>query len=227
VKRVPPPSHPTNPYKEGTKKFLVAQRLIAGERDRKKIAREVGVSVDTTYTVVSDLRAHGYSIGASGNSKSTPPAPPAPPAPFSPAHQQSPPSEIEETLTEDGTQESYSPGNMVGDVEDEEKYVPGDVSERKTTPRVTTRRVPQQQSPGVYMTKEQIDQIVEQAMQRTAEALTGGNRSVEDIPQQGIDLPIETVITDTEKVNLRLSLDPEIFFRYNVFKARVKSLRGR
>jgi hypothetical protein len=81
VKHVPPPSHPTNPYKEGTKKFLVAQRLIAGERDRKKIAREVGVSVDTTYTVVSDLRAHGYSIGASGNSKS------APPAPFSPAHQ--------------------------------------------------------------------------------------------------------------------------------------------
>jgi hypothetical protein len=99
---------------------------------------------------------------------------------------------------------------MAGEEETEEKYVPGDVSERKTSPRGPARRVPQQQSPGVYMTKEQIDQIVEQAMQRTAEALTGGNRSVEDIPQQGIDLPIETVITDTEKVNLKLSLDPEI-----------------
>ncbi len=59
ARAIPPPAHPTNPYKEGTKKFLVAQRLIAGERDRKKIAREVGVGVGTTYTVVSDLRAHG------------------------------------------------------------------------------------------------------------------------------------------------------------------------
>ena len=32
------PDSATNPYKEGTKKFLVAERLIAGEVDRGKVS---------------------------------------------------------------------------------------------------------------------------------------------------------------------------------------------
>jgi len=53
---------PTNPYKEGTKKFLIAERLIAGEKDRDKIMRQLGVSQQTIYGVSSDLRKHGYTI---------------------------------------------------------------------------------------------------------------------------------------------------------------------
>lgn len=53
---------PTNPFKEGTKKYLVAQRLIAGETDKKKIVRDIGVSIHTLYTFASDLRADGYNI---------------------------------------------------------------------------------------------------------------------------------------------------------------------
>jgi hypothetical protein len=44
-------AQPSNPYKEGTKRFLVARRLIADELDRSKLAREVGVSNQTIYNV--------------------------------------------------------------------------------------------------------------------------------------------------------------------------------
>jgi hypothetical protein len=77
------------------------------------------------------------------------------------------------------------------------------------------------------MTHSQIDRIVEDAMRRTAEALNPGGASSGDVPEKGppgVELPIQNVDVIAEKVNFRLSLDPEIFFRYNVFKARVKAL---
>ena len=59
--------------REGTKKLLVAQRLIAGEVDRGKLAREVGVSNQTIYNVASDLRVHGYTLSIDVNSLKSPP----------------------------------------------------------------------------------------------------------------------------------------------------------
>jgi hypothetical protein len=54
VKIVPPPQ-PTNPFRDGIKKFLVAQRFISGYTDRGRMAREIGVSVHSIRTVASDL----------------------------------------------------------------------------------------------------------------------------------------------------------------------------
>lgn len=48
-----------NPFKEGTKKFLVAERLLKEETDSNKIAKEVGVKKDTVYSVKSELRGLG------------------------------------------------------------------------------------------------------------------------------------------------------------------------
>ena len=45
----------TNPFKNVTDKYLVAKALIAGETDRKKMQRELGVRVNTIYDATADL----------------------------------------------------------------------------------------------------------------------------------------------------------------------------
>jgi hypothetical protein len=112
VKRVPSPSHPTNPYKEGTKKFLVAQKFLSGEKDRKKVAREVGVSTHTIYTVSSDLRLHGYTLKV--DIKTPQPVVSHVSHVSSPAPQESPQGDIAGISSGDAPQESPSAGIWKG-----------------------------------------------------------------------------------------------------------------
>ena len=53
-------AEPELPYKEGTDKYAVAKALIAGETDRNKIVRELGVGINTVYNVTTELIANGY-----------------------------------------------------------------------------------------------------------------------------------------------------------------------
>jgi hypothetical protein len=128
VNQTPPATKPSNPFKEGTKKFLVAQRLIAGDTDKKRIVKDIGVNLHTLYSVASDLRAHGYSIART----------------------------------------STEPKNGAGDGDD------GDGDPSRTPQERPQGRAQEAQGPsqqGVWMTRDQIDEIVEEAMLRTAEAL--------------------------------------------------------
>jgi biotin operon repressor len=56
------PQGPTNPYRAKTKMFAVADRLLSGETDQGKIARELGVSLKTVHNTASDLKKHGYTL---------------------------------------------------------------------------------------------------------------------------------------------------------------------
>jgi hypothetical protein len=49
-----------NPYKEATKKFLVANALLGEVVDRGKVMRECGVKVNTVYNVIGELARMGY-----------------------------------------------------------------------------------------------------------------------------------------------------------------------
>ncbi|MCJ7633560.1 hypothetical protein MUP77_14380, partial [Candidatus Bathyarchaeota archaeon] len=53
-------AEPTIPYKEGTDKYQIAKALIAGETNRVKLVRELGVSINTIYNVTGDLTTKGY-----------------------------------------------------------------------------------------------------------------------------------------------------------------------
>ena len=60
---------------------------------------------------------------------------------------------------------------------------------------------------------------VGEAMKKFMESLNPEVKPVEPTPQT-VQLPIEDVQLAGEKVNYRIALNPEIFFRYSVFKAR-------
>ncbi|MCJ7771028.1 hypothetical protein MUP37_05575, partial [Candidatus Bathyarchaeota archaeon] len=48
------------PWPKDTDKYKVGKALIAGETDRNKMIRELGVSVNTIYNVTAELTANGY-----------------------------------------------------------------------------------------------------------------------------------------------------------------------
>ena len=60
-----------NPYKEATKKFLVANGLLGEEVDRGKIMRELGVKQNTVYNVVGELAHMGYSLAIHQKAKTS------------------------------------------------------------------------------------------------------------------------------------------------------------
>jgi hypothetical protein len=74
------------------------------------------------------------------------------------------------------------------------------------------------------MTREDVIEIVEEAMKHVVAAISPEVVPVEEPAPQTVQLPIETVQFAGEKVNYRIALNPEIFFRYSVFKARAASL---
>jgi len=60
-----------NPYKEATKKFLVANGLLGEEVDRGKIMRELAVKQNTVYNVVGELAHMGYSLAIHQKAKTS------------------------------------------------------------------------------------------------------------------------------------------------------------
>ncbi|MCJ7633602.1 hypothetical protein MUP77_14590 [Candidatus Bathyarchaeota archaeon] len=62
-------AEPINPYKQGSKQFLVAKALMSGELDRGKMARELGVSVNTIHNVTGELAGMGYTIAIQQNKR--------------------------------------------------------------------------------------------------------------------------------------------------------------
>jgi hypothetical protein len=181
------PAGPSNPFKQGTKKFLIAQKLIAGEVDRSKMAREVGVSVFTIYNVASDLRQHGYTLSIDDKS----PESYHPPPHHSPTHQESHPSEESVRLTDDTHQQSTS----LSETRSDEKYFPGEVQEEQEVPPVRSRRLPPRPAQGI--TRDEVIEIVGEATRKVVESISPEVKPVDDMT--GVNLPLEEVQLTGEK----------------------------
>jgi hypothetical protein len=69
---------------------------------------------------------------------------------------------------------------------------------------------------------ENVGEAMKQLMDTLIDPEMRKSRVDEDLT--GVNLPLEEVQLADEKVNYRIALNPEIFFRYTVFKARVASL---
>ena len=219
----PPQTQPTNPFKEGTKKFLVAQRLIAGEVDRGRVAREVGVSSQTIYNVVSDLRIHGYTLSIDVNSPKSHSYSPTPRSTSTPpATQESTQGEIEGRSVGETTPQS----NSSGEVQSRSKFYPGETTQVDESPPGRSSRSPRSvpREPGI--TREDVIEIVGEAMKQVVEEISPEVKPVKEVPQD-VQIPLEDVQLAGEKVNYRIALNPEIFFRYNVFKASIISFFAR
>jgi hypothetical protein len=166
--------------------------------------------------VASDLRVHGYTLSIDVNSlKSPPPRPTSTPR-------------VTQEYTQ-GEVESNSVGeaspqpNSLGEQESREKYYPGEATRVDESPSGRSQRAPRAvpREPGI--TRVDVIEIVGEAMKQIAEVISPEVKPGENLPQD-VQLPLEDVQLAGEKVNYRIALNPEIFFRYSVFKARVKAL---
>ena len=158
-----------NPFKKGTKKFLVAERLFRGEIDNQKIAEEVGVKKGTVYSVKSVLRGLGLYRKKDAKPKSN-----------LPSHQDpSPTSQPEE-----------SPNNTA----------------HEASPPATF--------------PESSPELIEKIAGKVVKLLKNeGEHERERLPPGIMPVEAEDVEVIGEKVNYKVALNPEIFWRYNVFKA--------
>lgn len=191
---------PKIPYNPGTKSYLVAQMLIEGKKDDDTIIREVGVEKGTLWTVKSKLRRLGI----------------IPP------------------------KSAKTPTNLTA----QQKNVKTDESSSLTEDANLKTQLGQQlaaNSPElVRQVAEQAAKLVTEAIRSEfAEILKGKNpenalhngnpqsSTTQPASLQGT-LPIEAEDVEVigEKVNYKVALNPEIFWRYNVFKAEVER-RGR
>lgn len=95
-----------NPYKAGTKRFLIAERILRGETDNAKIASEIGADVHTVYNVRSELK------------KIYPKEPtptPSPTSSTSPAHQKPPEQPSTVSSPSESTPKSNIKSELTGD----------------------------------------------------------------------------------------------------------------
>ncbi len=114
-----------NAKKEGS----CDQRLLAGKRDKKDIAEDIGVRVHTLYNVTRDLRAHCYTgIGTSARAKSN--------TPLSFSHSSAPLVNKLRTSREDDTRGFISSD----EIEKGEKYFTRDISLGNPASRGRSRR---------------------------------------------------------------------------------------
>lgn len=163
-------SEPKIPYKPGTKKFLVAQKVLAGETDAEKIAREVGCKKDTVYVVRSELR------------KNMP-------------KQLENPQSLDKSFQEDVSEKASG-------------SLPDDVKGRELTSEIARGIVDE-------VTKTFKDEL-RRLMEGSSQKLTAD----EKLPRTPLEA--EDVEVVGEKVNYKVALNPEIFWRYNVFKAEAE-----
>lgn len=56
------PKEIKNPFKEGTKQYIIAKMIFAGETNTGEICRQLGVKPGTVYNTNSDLHKLGYAI---------------------------------------------------------------------------------------------------------------------------------------------------------------------
>jgi len=164
------------PFRAGSKKFLVAQKILAGETDDDKVCREVGVKKATLWNVKSELRKLGYIEKRTIS----------PPATSS-------------------TSQTTTP-------EDASVGLPGETLPPTTRPG----EVPE-------LPKEFVGEVARKVVDLLREE---GKRGLERLPPGVMPLEAEDVEVVGEKVNYKVALNPEIFWRYNVFKAETER-RGR
>ena len=165
-----------NPFKKGTKKFLVAERLFRGEIDNQKIAEEVGVEKGTVYSVKSILRGLGLYPKKPGKPKSN-----------LPALQEPSPASSPEGSPDNTAHEASKPATL----------------------------------------PESSPELIEKIAGKVVELLRSGEEHEREGLSVGL-MPIEAEDVEVigEKVNYKVALNPEIFWRYNVFKAETER-RGR
>jgi hypothetical protein len=194
------PSKPIKiPYNPGSKSYLVAQMLLEGKKDDDTICKEVGVEKKTLWTVKAKLRRLGYIA---------------------------PRTKTLETPQE--TQKGTPQGRLYAETPQETpQYAPHEAppidkpsnpATPPPSPTPTPMPTPQAQQPP--------QQLVEEVARRVMELLSKQNPRSSTPSVRLIPLEAEDVEVIGEKVNYKVALNPEIFWRYSVFKAEAER-RGR
>jgi hypothetical protein len=120
---------------------------------------------------------------------------------------------------------------LTGEEQSRPQYYPGETTQATQGDQVAQSRSGRgyfgpTREPG--LTKSDVVEIVSEAvgeaMRKLIESISPETKPVEPPTPQNVQLPKENVQLAGEKVNYRIALNPEIFFRYSVFKARATSL---
>lgn len=203
-----PPSNRKNPYKEGTRSFLVAEALMAGETDKGKIVRQLGVMMDTVYNVTSELRRRGIKVA------------------MHEIHKFYAPADLgagESSGVGDPSAHGVMPS---GTGAPEPVTPPADPSSGAPAiqaPVTPQGRSPSSESPSVTSRAPSVRQPAEidypRLAQEVVKAMAQGEAGVQPTPP-GKEAPVEDVELIGEKVNYKIALNPEIFYRYSIFKAQ-------
>jgi hypothetical protein len=149
------------------------------------------VSSQTIYNVISDLRIHGYTLSIDVSSpESTSPTSTSTPRSTStpPATQEYTQGEIEGSSVGETTPQS----NSSREVQSRSKFYPGETTQvDESTPGRSSRSprsVPRE--PGI--TREDVIEIVGEAMKQVAEEISPEVKAVKEVPQD-VQIPLEDV----------------------------------
>ncbi|MCJ7632050.1 hypothetical protein MUP77_06605 [Candidatus Bathyarchaeota archaeon] len=207
-----------NPFPENTDKYRIAKALIEGETNRVKMVRELGVSINTIYNVTGDLTTKGYVLAIQQKPKK--PITPSSSSSTSShrTHQRLVPGDFsseessEFTQNEDDETSENGVENLTGDT----RQLTGELRNEEMS-ESRRRRISPVSDKNISVTPESLRAMMKGIMlemSRPAE--------VEKLP--GISVPVEEVELVGEKINYKVALNPEIFYRYSVFKARAEAL---
>jgi hypothetical protein len=177
--------------------------ILEGKKDDETICREVGVEKKTLWTVKSKLRRLGYI---------------APRTKIAQSPQETPRETPQERSHTETRQESL-------------EYAPHETSPINKPSNPTTPPPSPTPTPTLTPQTQQLPQeLVEEVARRVVELLKGENesRTKRSEPREEGVLPLEAEDVEVvgEKVNYKVALNPEIFWRYSVFKAEAER-RGR
>jgi hypothetical protein len=194
------PSKPIKiPYNPGSRSYIVAQMLLEGKKDDDTICKEVGVEKKTLWTVKAKLRRLGY-LAPRTKTLETPQQ----------TQQETPQGKsYDETPHETPRYAPHEPPPI-----DKPSNPPTSTPSPTSSPAPT----PQAQQPP--------QQLIEEVARRVVELLKTENPWVskrsEAHPEGFLPLEAEDVEVVGEKVNYKVALNPEIFWRYSVFKAEAE-----
>jgi hypothetical protein len=195
------------PWPKDTDKYKVGKALIAGETDRNKMIRELGVSVNTIYNVTAELTANGYVLAIHQKKRIPPPPHPLSTSTshYSSQSLQTTPNSLSELTPEqiNALLKLLSPPR--GD-SGENKL--GEKTSPETSPEISPAATPAQNPP---------QDLVKLLAVEVVKVL--GVKAPEGQQLHGQPVPFEDVEIVGEKVNYKVALNPEVFYRYSVFNA--------
>jgi len=204
------PKEVKNPYREASKKYLVAQRTLAGDIDTKAICRDIGVNQHTVYNVRGDLRKLGFIAKEPGD---TPPATiPAKTTPQNP-----PPAGSLGSTPSDTPLKPDTSGDSFG----EKKPIPsespdaGDIMERTAQRVMQLMKDMNRQPPSVADDEREVLRVVSTKDPATTDE--GYARARDDFER--------IVMVEASPILKKVALNPKVYLWYDYAKSE-KGYKG-